>query len=78
MGALNAAEGPDYRRLDLRVARAFALRRGTLGVEVGVVNLLDQENRCCVYGLEGEPGEQLPVTQQWLPRTPELTVSWSF
>ena len=35
---------PDYRRLDVSIERAFSLRRGTLTVQAGAINVYDRAN----------------------------------
>jgi hypothetical protein len=78
-GPRNAERVGDFRSLDLRVTRAFALRRGELSAFLELTNALDRDNECCV---EYEVGVDEPALElsrlSYLPRVPSLGFVWVF
>jgi hypothetical protein len=78
-GPRNAERVGDFRSLDLRVTRAFALRRGELSAFLELTNALDGDNECCVeYELDvDEPALELSRLS-YLPRVPSLGFVWTF
>lgn len=81
-GARNGERAGAFRTLDIRVTRAFPLRRGELSAFLELTNALDRDNECCVeYEVErdslGEPELGLSPLG-YLPRVPSLGVVWAF
>jgi outer membrane receptor protein involved in Fe transport len=81
-GPRNAERVGTFRSIDLRVARAFALRRGELSAFLELTNAFDRDNECCVeYELERDDDGGLDLglsTLTYLPRVPSLGFLWSF
>jgi len=82
-GPRNSIRYPAYARLDLRVGRTFAVRRGTMRVDVEVLNVTDRTNPCCVDEVEVVPdgaggAEARREFAAWLGITPSLRVAWEF
>jgi outer membrane receptor protein involved in Fe transport len=65
LGPRNSIRLPDYLRLDARVGRHFHVRSSAWTAFVGVTNLLDRENACCLAGVT--PNAE-PVLRPGLPR----------
>ncbi|MFH1763714.1 MAG: carboxypeptidase regulatory-like domain-containing protein, partial [Gemmatimonadota bacterium] len=81
-GALNSVRLPAYHRLDLRVTRSFAVRRGTLDVYLDLFNAYDQQNlRSFDYGTRVIGGEVKWVRypdEGLLPLLPSIGFRWEF
>jgi hypothetical protein len=83
LGALNSARLPDYHRLDLRVSRDWALRRGKLTFFADVQNLYDRDN-VAGYDIELDDAETaaesaiLRVEEPWPGFLASAGVSWQF
>lgn len=82
MGPRNGDRVGAFHSLDIRVTRAFAIRRGELSAFLELTNALDRDNECCVeYEVEletlGEP--MLGLSRLgYLPRVPSLGFVWTF
>jgi outer membrane receptor protein involved in Fe transport len=82
-GERNSARLPAYARLDLKAGRKLDTRRGTLRVELSVLNTTDRDNACCideVVFVERPNGDiDTEVTyDSWLGITPVLQLLWQF
>ncbi|HET9298681.1 MAG TPA: hypothetical protein VFO11_01975, partial [Candidatus Polarisedimenticolaceae bacterium] len=82
-GPRNAARLPTYARLDLRAGRTLPLARGSLRVELSVLNATDRANACCLDEVQVVPdpggGSRTETTYDaWLGITPALQVLWTF
>jgi outer membrane receptor protein involved in Fe transport len=67
-----------FASLDLRVSRAFPVRRGEFRAFLEVTNSLDRSNPCCTeYSVDGR-GELQARTADWLPLVPSLGFVWRF
>ena len=73
-GRRNSARLPTYARLDLKGGRTFTTRKGSVRVELSILNATDRDNACCL-------DDVLPtgVTYDyWLGITPAMQVVWRF
>ncbi|HZN54577.1 MAG TPA: TonB-dependent receptor [Candidatus Polarisedimenticolaceae bacterium] len=73
-GPRNSARLPTYARLDLKGGRTIETQRGSIRLELSVLNATDRDNACCL-------DEVLPtgVTyDSWLGITPAMQVVWRF
>ena len=81
-GALNSERLPAYHRLDLRVTRRFAVRRGTLDVYLDLFNAYNQQNlRSYDYMamvIEGEVKWVRVPDEELLPILPSIGFRWEF
>jgi hypothetical protein len=81
-GALNSDRLPAYHRLDLRVTRSFAVRRGTLDVYLDLFNAYNQENlRSYDYAARTIGNEVKWVRypdEGLLPLLPSIGFRWEF
>jgi hypothetical protein len=82
-GTYNAVAFENFRSLDVRASRNFALERGSLEFFVELNNALDAENPCCFdYELATnaalEPVGLTIDTHNWLPVIPTLGFLWQF
>ncbi len=79
-GPRNQERLPDYRRVDLRVARDFNPGKGRLTLFADVTNLLDRKNACCTEEFDPDPDPGAPPQQYLygLSRTYTFGVSWVF
>ena len=82
-GARNAARLPTYARLDLRAGRTLPLSRGSLRVELSVLNATDRANACCLdeVTVVPVPGGGFATETTYdasLGITPALQVLWTF
>ena len=83
LGPRNSDRYSNYGRLDAKVSRAFARRRGRLRLEVEVVNLTGRRNACCVDEIlieirpDGSPAVRREL-DHWLGITPSLRLAWDF
>ncbi|HEY0811002.1 MAG TPA: hypothetical protein VGD49_12625, partial [Longimicrobiales bacterium] len=80
-GEIFAERLPSYHRLDLRVTRAFPVKRGRLSVFIDVFNAYDRNNpQSFEYNVRYTNGrlnvEQ--VTEPLLPRLPTIGATWEF
>lgn len=81
LGLRNAGRYPDYHRLDLRLSRRVATRRGRLSVFFEVTNVYDRKNVRAYSGFEyrlaadGRP-VVFPEEEYWLPITPSFGLAW--
>ncbi len=74
----NGLRHATFASLDLRVSRAFEVRRGELRAFLEITNSLDRTNPCCTeYSLD-EQGDLQARTARWLPLVPSLGVVWRF
>lgn len=80
--ARNRRRYEDFHRLDMRLAREFRLRRGTLEAYLEITNLYNSRNPCCLEytPVVGDNGTVvlLEETDYWLPLVPSLGVAWRF
>jgi len=81
-GALNSDRLPAYHRLDLRVTRQFAIKKGTLDLYLDLFNAYDQQNlRSYSYGTDFI-GEELKWVrwpdEELLPLLPSIGFRWEF
>ncbi len=82
-GPRNSARFPTYARLDLKTGRAIATARGSVRVELSIVNLTDRSNACCVdeVQFEASPGGRIDTQttyDYWPGITPSLQILWRF
>jgi outer membrane receptor protein involved in Fe transport len=81
-GPRNAQRLGDFERLDLRAARLFDTRRGSLEAYIEVTNLADRDNPCCVdYELELTNDGTRFIEQSignWMPRVISAGFLWEF
>lgn len=73
-GPRNAGRLPAYARLDLKCGRTIETGKGSLRIELSILNATDRDNACCL-------DEVLPtgVTYDtWLGITPAMQVLWRF
>lgn len=80
-GALYGLRLPDYHRMDLRVTRRFALRRGELRVFVDIFNAYDRTNFVGYNHNVSISGTDMTVTRRprdQLPLLPSGGVHWEF
>jgi outer membrane receptor protein involved in Fe transport len=79
LGPINGARLADYARLDLRLARGFALARGRLTFHLDVQNLLDRENAAGFsVELDDEEGELVFDPERWPGLVASAGVVWEF
>lgn len=81
VGRRNSSRYEDYASIDLRLSRAFELRRGDLDVFAEVTNALNRRNACCIDYSYDYPGGQLALEREyrhWLPLVPSVGVLWKF
>ena len=83
LGPRNSTRVPGYARLDLKVRKAFATRRGRFSMTLDVLNATDRENVCCVDEFELGPAAPGPVEVDpaytpWIGITPTFQVRWEF
>lgn len=71
-----------YSTVDMRLTRAFTLRRGQLDVFAEVTNAMAKENPCCVrYTVSDAPSGSSAFTRtvdSWLPLVPSMGVLWRY
>ncbi|MDX1498862.1 MAG: TonB-dependent receptor [Woeseiaceae bacterium] len=82
-GPRNALRHSTFASLDLRLARTWKLRRGSLMAFVELSNLTNRRNVCCFdYDIEEdeETGEEFleRSLDYWLPLLPAIGVRWEF
>ncbi len=83
VGPRNSIRFPIYARLDAKLGRDLAVRRGLLRVELEVENLTDRENPCCVnedtfvMRPDGSVGTERSY-DYWLGVTPSFRILWTF
>lgn len=78
----NALRYSNFHSLDVRVSRAFDVRRGDLTLFLEVTNLYDRKNTCCTeYSIDGSASgaSRLQVKERhWLPLVPSVGIVWRF
>jgi outer membrane receptor protein involved in Fe transport len=67
-----------FASVDIRISRAFEVRRGELTAYLEVTNLLDRDNPCCTEYRFDVQGELVSRTSHWLPLLPSLGLVWRF
>ena len=81
-GALNSDRLPAYHRLDLRVTRSWAVKKGTLDVYLDLFNAYDQQNlRSYSYGTDFVGNDLKWVRwpdEELLPFLPSIGFRWEF
>ncbi len=82
-GVRNAGRHETFAGLDIRVARKWKLRRGSLMAFVEVSNLTNRRNPCCLdWDLVEDRGTGELVLERgvdyWLPLLPAVGVLWEF
>ncbi|HEX5788019.1 MAG TPA: TonB-dependent receptor [Woeseiaceae bacterium] len=82
-GSRNADDYPAFASLDVRIARTWALRRGSLMAFLEVTNLTNRRNECCLdwdLDEDDETGEAFLErgVDYWLPLLPAVGVRWEF
>ena len=82
-GPRNSARFPTYARLDLKTGRAITTAKGSLRVELSIVNVTDRKNVCCVdeVQLQERPDGGIDGTTTYDDRlgiTPSLQILWTF
>jgi hypothetical protein len=82
-GVRNSARYPVYARLDAKAGRTIATAKGSLSVELSIINLTDRSNACCVDEVYFEANaaggiETRTTYDYWLGITPSLQVLWRF
>ncbi|MEO0424315.1 MAG: TonB-dependent receptor [Pseudomonadota bacterium] len=84
LGSRNAARLRDYAAIDLRLSYRRPLPRGELNVFFELLNSTNRRNVCCIgYDFEDDDEEEVgvalePSFDQWIPRVPNVGISWSF
>jgi hypothetical protein len=83
VGPRNSARYPTYARLDVKTGRAIATAKGSVRVELAIMNLTNRQNVCCIDEIQFEEAPDGSVTstselKYWLGITPSLQVLWSF
>jgi len=82
-GPRNSARFPTYARLDLKTGRGFVTAKGSLRLDLTIVNVTDRENVCCVdeVQFQARPDggiETFTSYDAWMGITPSFQVLWSF
>jgi hypothetical protein len=83
LGPLNGERLPEYHRLDLRVAKTWALARGALTAHIDLQNLYDRDNVRGRADFRLVPNESGGVrldsrTTRWTGIFPSFGLRWSF
>jgi hypothetical protein len=82
LGRRNRSRLAAYDSLDLRLSRAFTLRRGVLDVFVEATNLTSRSNPCCTsYAVTANPDGSFLYSRDvdsWLPFIPSAGVLWRY
>ncbi|MCI0656126.1 MAG: TonB-dependent receptor [Acidobacteria bacterium] len=82
-GERNSQRYSPYHRLDVDVRRHFRLENGSLSLFLGVTNLYNRDNVCCVqsFDFHPQPGGRVdvdPVEGFWLEQIPQFGIVWEF
>jgi hypothetical protein len=82
-GVRNSQRYSPYHRLDVDVRRHFRLENGSLSLFLGVTNLYNRDNACCVqsFDFNPQPGGRVevdPVEGFWLEQIPQFGIVWEF
>jgi hypothetical protein len=79
LGPLNGERLGDYYRLDLRLSRVAAMRKGTLTLFLDAQNLLDRENDAGTsVELDEEAGELVFDPERWPGFVASAGLAWEF
>ena len=78
-GERNASNYDDYSRVDVRVSRDVALKRGVFTYYFEVYNVFNTENICCVDTINIRPGPELSLDEEdWGGTLPSFGFVWRF
>lgn len=81
-GLRNEQNHPTFASVDMRVSRAFDLRRGSLMAFVEISNVLDRRNLCCLDWDSDTDANGNFVLERgidyWLPMLPAVGILWEF
>ena len=82
-GPRNSERFGAYARMDAQLRRTFRLDRGNLNVFLGVTNLTDRQNACCVQSFDFAPRPDGSVDVKrnegfWQEMVPQFGLIWEF
>ena len=77
-GERNASNFDEYSRVDIRLTRDVALKRGEFKYYFEIYNIFESTNGCCVDDMYIDDNELVMEVEEWGGTLPSFGFVWTF